>query len=240
MAINTFQRILASGRLAPDDLAAIRIPDISYHATLKRAFRMEEAIQLATFDQVGRGRYGLGDIIALGGIGNPVASRNLNLSAFAPVYRVFLLADDLAAQARFARILQKAARLPYHEAKEFLKQFERELKGGPRGILTSMLLPGLARPIEAAVSAKARRDTARVGVALGMYRARNGRFPEKLDELAPDFIAAVPSDPFDGQPMRLKRTEHGLIVYSIGPDMTDHGGTFDREKNTGDITFTVP
>jgi hypothetical protein len=41
--------------------------------------------------------------------------------------------------------------------------------------------------------------------------------------------------------MRLKRTEHGLIVYSIGPDMTDDGGApYDQEKKTGDITFTVP
>ena len=80
-----------------------------------------------------------------------------------------------------------------------------------------------------------------MGVALYIYRARNGRFPETLDDLVPDFISAVPRDPFDGQPMKLKRTEHGLIVYSIGPDMIDNGGApFDPRSKTGDITFTVP
>jgi hypothetical protein len=44
-----------------------------------------------------------------------------------------------------------------------------------------------------------------------------------------------------GQAMKLKETEHGLIVYSIGPDMTDNGGApFDQKTKTGDITFTVP
>ena len=31
-----------------------------------------------------------------------------------------------------------------------------------------------------------------------------------------------------------------LIVYSIGPDMIDDGGTpFDRDKKTGDVTFKL-
>ncbi len=57
----------------------------------------------------------------------------------------------------------------------------------------------------------------------------------------PEFITAVPLDPFDGKPLRLKQTDHGLIVYSIGPDMIDNGGApFDYEKQTGDIMFTLP
>jgi len=59
----------------------------------------------------------------------------------------------------------------------------------------------------------------------------------------------VPLDPFDGKRMKIKRTEHGLIVYSIGPDEIDNGGTpIDQAKRlpgqsipqTGDITFEVP
>ena len=50
----------------------------------------------------------------------------------------------------------------------------------------------------------------------------------------------MPLDPFDGKPMRMKRTKHGLIVYSIGPDMVDNGGVpVDHQKQTGDIAFEL-
>ena len=76
---------------------------------------------------------------------------------------------------------------------------------------------------------------------LRAYRARNGKLPDKLDDLVPDFIPVVPRDPFDGQAMRMKRIGQGGVVYSIGPDMVDNGGApDDRNNNTGDITFKVP
>jgi hypothetical protein len=238
LAIDTLERVLASGRLTPEDLAAIRISNVSYRAMLKRSFRMEEAFRLATFDQVGRGEYGVGNFVAPTEYSTKAFC---NSPWFASVYRVFQLADDLAAQARFADILGRAAGLPYRQAKELEDQFDRELQAHPGGILTAVLMPALGCTIESAARAEARRGTAGVGLALYAYRARNGRFPDKLDDLAPDFIPAVPRDPFDGQAMKFKRTEQGAVVYSVGPDMTDNSGApFDREKKTGDITFTVP
>jgi hypothetical protein len=161
-------------------------------------------------------------------------------SVTASIYRVFLLADDLAAEARFAGMLRRAARLPYDEAKERMELFRRELRGSPGGILTASLMPGEAGLIEYPTRAEARRSVARLGVSLYVYRARNGHFPQTLEALVPDFLLAVPHDPYGGQPIKFKRTEHGVTVYSIGPDMTDNGGApFDRQEQTGDITFTV-
>ena len=92
------------------------------------------------------------------------------------------------------------------------------------GLMTSLILPATASAHEAAACADARRQALRLGLAAEEYRDRHGRFPKKLDDLVPDYISAVPVDPFDGKPMRMKRTDHGLIVYSIGPDMVDNGG----------------
>ena len=51
----------------------------------------------------------------------------------------------------------------------------------------------------------------------------------------------MPRDPFDGQPLKMKRIGQGAVVYSIGPDMVDNGGVpFDWQKQTGDIIFTAP
>jgi hypothetical protein len=87
----------------------------------------------------------------------------------------------------------------------------------------------------------ATRRVACIGVALCRYRAKNGRFPEKLDALTPEFLSAVPNDPFDDKPMKLKRTERGLTVCSVGPDMTDDGGKpLDDSGEKGDIGFECP
>jgi hypothetical protein len=236
-AIDTLHHVLASGRVPPEDLAAIHLPDgMSYRTALRRAFRMEEACCLALFQQIGEGQIGLMEIIAVPG-GYPPA----NPSPLRPLYRVFLLGDDIAAHTRFAAQMDRAAGLSYDRAKEVAEQLDRDLVAHPGGVLTALLMPAFNAALEAAARAEARRGTARVGLALYAYRARNGRLPEKLDELAPDFMAAVPCDPIDSQPLKFKRTAQGAVVYSIGPDMTDNGGApFDREKKTGDISFTVP
>ncbi|MGO9243988.1 MAG: hypothetical protein ACLPT4_12775 [Verrucomicrobiia bacterium] len=73
--------------------------------------------------------------------------------------------------------------------------------------------------------------------ALGVekYRLVNGLLPEKISDLAP---AEVPVDPFDGQPLRYKKLAKGYVVYSVGEDGVDNGGTEGFCPGT-DITFTV-
>jgi hypothetical protein len=236
LAIDTLRHVLASGPVPPEDLATIHLPyGMSYGTLLRRALRMEEASCLAILRQVGEGQAGVTQVIA------DCGDRAPNPLLLSSLYRLFLLGDDIAAQARFAAQLDRAAGLSYGRAKEIVKQFDHELQFYPGGVLTAYFMPALGLAVEAAARAEARRGTARVGLALYAYRARNGRFPDKLDELAPDFMAAVPCDPFDSQPLKFKRTAQGAVVYSIGPDMTDNGGApFDRNTKTGDITFTVP
>jgi len=45
-------------------------------------------------------------------------------------------------------------------------------------------------------------DGLRVIVACRLYEMRHGQRPETLQALVPELLAAVPSDPFDGQPLR--------------------------------------
>jgi hypothetical protein len=35
----------------------------------------------------------------------------------------------------------------------------------------------------------------------------------------------VPTDPFDGRPLRYRRLADGVVVYSVGDDRADDGGT---------------
>jgi hypothetical protein len=61
--------------------------------------------------------------------------------------------------------------------------------------------------------------------ALERYRLKMGRFPERLSELVPGFIASVPHDVIDGKPLRYSSTD-GLHfkLYSVGLNGVDDQG----------------
>jgi len=61
-------------------------------------------------------------------------------------------------------------------------------------------------------------------VAVEQFRRKNGRLPEKLDELVPEFLEKVPLDPFDGQPLRYVVQEDEYKIYSVGENRVDDGG----------------
>ena len=78
-------------------------------------------------------------------------------------------------------------------------------------------------------------------LAVERYRLEYDRLPERLEELVPAYLAAVPLDPFDGQPLRYQREDGRFAVYSIGPRMGDNGGyDFQERESLGDdIVFSV-
>ncbi len=70
-------------------------------------------------------------------------------------------------------------------------------------------------------------------VALAQYRAENGNWPAKLDELVPRYLPQLPKDAYStgGQdPVRYSKTDAGVLLYSVGPNQVDNGG-----RNQGDI-----
>jgi hypothetical protein len=159
---------------------------------------------------------------------------------FSFVYRLFLLPDELASYRRLSQQVQELAGKPFYEAKPLWKNLQDQFRSRAGPVSNFFGLPlNLASGV---AHTDARRQTARLGVAAYCYRAKHGRFPEKLDDLVPDFIPFVRVDPFDGKPMRMKRTEHGLVIYSIGPDMVDDGGTpwtWGKPDAGSDITFEL-
>lgn len=72
---------------------------------------------------------------------------------------------------------------------------------------------------------------AAVACALERYWLQHRRYPAALAELVPQFLAAVPHDVVDGQPLRYRLDgEGGFVLYSIGWDLIDDGGTIAWKK----------
>jgi hypothetical protein len=61
-------------------------------------------------------------------------------------------------------------------------------------------------------------------LAVERYRLKFSRWPARLTQLVPDFLPAVPADPFDGAPIRYGTHPDGVIVYSVGRDRRDDNG----------------
>jgi hypothetical protein len=100
-------------------------------------------------------------------------------------------------------------------------------------------------------------------VCIERYLLRYGKLPEKLEDLVPEFMPAVPADPFDGKSLRYakgkielrgvyelegekvfidkdrKLFKDGYMVYSIGYDLKDNGGMLGDHLYSKDRTFTV-
>jgi len=68
-------------------------------------------------------------------------------------------------------------------------------------------------------------------LALRLYEQSCGSLPERLDALVPQWIEAVPTDPYDGQPFRYARDRR--LVYSVG------SSRHDMEGRGGNVLFSV-
>ncbi len=91
-------------------------------------------------------------------------------------------------------------------------------------IISRTMLPGMARMIEEDLKAQAWLRVARAALAVEEWRILHGQWPEALEQLVPDLLASVPTDPFSDGPVRMAKTENGVVVYSVGPDGDDDGG----------------
>ena len=57
-----------------------------------------------------------------------------------------------------------------------------------------------------------------LALAATAYRASNGTYPGRAEDLVPDYLAEIPIDPFGGKPLKLKTLPGGLDLYSVGPE----------------------
>lgn len=67
-------------------------------------------------------------------------------------------------------------------------------------------------------------DNIKVAFALAAFRADHARYPDKLNDLFPRYLAAIPKDGFSGGPLRYQRRGNGYLLYSVGENGIDDDG----------------
>jgi hypothetical protein len=87
-----------------------------------------------------------------------------------------------------------------------------------------------------ALKVEVRHDLGRVMIALERFRRANNAYPAALTQLVPKYLPAVPTDPFDGKPLKYFRTPTGgYRAYSVWYNGVDDGGTPNVELNGSEI-----
>jgi hypothetical protein len=81
-----------------------------------------------------------------------------------------------------------------------------------------------------AIHSTAHARMARVSLLLRAWKHdHEGGLPQTLEALVPDYLSALPVDPFDGKPLRYNTK----ALWCTGPDLTDDGGSLENGKDLG-------
>jgi len=106
---------------------------------------------------------------------------------------------------------------------------------------TLLLAPAVPTVFDVCARSVAHRDATIAAIAAERFRRRTSALPARIDDLVPDFLQAVPQDPFDGKPLRWKVERTGLTIYSIGINDQDDGGVEGKPRpNEPDIVVRLP
>jgi hypothetical protein len=73
-----------------------------------------------------------------------------------------------------------------------------------------------------------------IAFALAAYHRDHRRYPAKLDDLAPRYLAVVPDDLFSGKSLIYRPSERGYMLYSVGVNKKDDGGRWYDDNPAGD------
>ncbi len=75
-------------------------------------------------------------------------------------------------------------------------------------------------------------------IAIKAFKNDTNNYPNSLNELVSNYLSSVPQDPFDGK--SLKYSAAKKIIYSVGEDLQDSGGSVgDDWRIMADPTFVI-
>jgi hypothetical protein len=187
------------------------------------AYRTERMFEVDTAMQVASGQLTIGALTSRGpsdSHGNAQAILGYLLSP--QVY------DDGRLMLDQTTNVLKAAQAPDWPTSQAKMAALPDLKGkrGFGHVMLSILMPAFERAVTQDFRLLTEKRLTALMLACRWYAVdHGGKFPGKLDELVPNYLPAIPADPFaTGSPL-LYTGGAKPVVYSIGENGTDDGGS---------------
>jgi type II secretory pathway pseudopilin PulG len=224
-AVQTLERALAQGEPSRRELEALQslLEKEAAEPIFLRAVRGERASMHELLLSM---RHGGATLSELEWSGTGPRPRKHFLDNLGPTLARYSHAHVLQLMNQFV----DAAKLPPEQQPPVMTKLQQKVKKAKAewDIVTALVMPGMQRISNANSRNVGNLRCALVAMSLERYRRDHNRWPETLNALVPKYLAAVPTDPQDGQPLRFKRRPDGVIVYWIGLDGTDDGGKLTR------------
>jgi hypothetical protein len=111
-------------------------------------------------------------------------------------------------------------------------------------LLFAVMMPKLEGAIYSSCRVQVTRDLMKLACGLERYYLKHTNYPEKLDQIVPEFLAEMPTDPFTGDAYRYGREPNGRYkIWSVGWNEKDDGGVAGSksfEDYTGDWVWQYP
>jgi hypothetical protein len=108
-------------------------------------------------------------------------------------------------------------------------------------IMVGMMLPGYEKRQASADRIEQVQRNLHLAFALAAYHSDHGRYPAKLDELAPKYLETIPDDLFSGKPLIYRLEDDGYLLYSVGPNgVDDDGRGYDDQPRGDDVSIRIP
>jgi hypothetical protein len=232
-ALQSLALVLQHGEVADDDLVRLQklLREFDFRAALKLSLEGERA---ACFTEMSlpaewyRKRGGAPEDVIMESESR-LPARKGDAARMLSSFRRLVAANDESLHAAI-----KESKALDEESKQLMKSPTRLVY-----VQSLLLLAGLQHtPLaHARLDAKCRcMDT--LLAAIRYHRAKD-RWPTLLEQLTPDFLPAVPIDPFALKPLRLLVTDQEFKIYSVGENELDDGGTWTDRVQT-DVGFALP
>jgi len=247
MAVSSSERIVNRVELTDDQLARVQAQVASVLSTnvFARMLAGETAFGL---DNFAAGSARMGAMANLSGAGTLGSAAGSSFGYTLYTWSGLKGADHECYLDAMIR-LQEAANEEFPQRLTTVSNIAYEVIGDTNGFpfvkaMSRMVIPSLAKGSSREARLIATLRCALAALAVERFRiAHGGTLPVGLADLVPQYFAAVPSDPYDGKPLRFKPLKKGFVVYSLGEDGDDDGG---RPRKIGgesttdyDVTFRI-
>jgi hypothetical protein len=230
------EQMLGQCEPPPEDMADLQklIETEDAFPALLTAARGERALGHRVFEGVERGELSLDDL----------TTRQMDWleRTASPLWYMDIREDHALYLSLMTRRI-KDAQQPLHEQVALDKEFIQIVRALPkRAFISRSLLQALSEVGETFRRNHANLRCTIIALAAERFRREKSVWPNSMDELCPQYIAAPLLDPFDGKPLHYRRFEDGVVIYSVGKDAKDNGGNIDRghaNQADADIGFRL-
>jgi hypothetical protein len=240
MAVGSLERVLAQGEPSPQalaDLQRLLEEDEAENLPLRGA-RGERAGLDQLMANLQNGTVKVTDIVGPGGLGlTSGEALEVTLLTSASSSRKYQRATML----RLMNQMVEIAKLPPEQQMLRNEQLAGEIR--TQRLLVRLFVPAIMKTSQSNQIDLAVLRSAIAALAAERYRRSQGRWPASLESLVGGgWLKQMPTDPYDGAPLRYRAHEDRVVIYSVAQDLEDNGGTFDNRlgwtKGT-DLGFTL-